>query len=115
MSSAMLRPTPPMGLSLDTQEMKAEVLRHVGIGTPVEQAKKVMESHGFECRYDNDLREVFAADGPAEAGIYLICSKSKPQERWLDNLFMSDEIEVYFSFKDGKVSDVRVEHIATCC
>ena len=105
-----------MVLHLDEQEMKSEVLRHVAVGTPIDEAMKVMERHGFECCYDRDVWGELQADAdPARQGeVYLICSRYKPQRSWWHNLFVSDEIKVYFSFKDNKVSEVRVAHIPCC-
>jgi hypothetical protein len=115
-SSSLLRQTPPMELHLDEKEMKAEVLNHVAVGTSIDEAKKVMEAHGFKCCYDRDWwGEQWVDADPAKRGeIYLICSKYTPQRSWWDSLFLSDEIKVYFSFKDGKVSELRVKHIPCC-
>ena len=116
MSSAMLRSTPPMELHWNDGEMKAEVLAHVPVGMPIDEARRAMKTHGFKCRYDRDpWVEYREGVDPARVGeVYLICSKFKPERHWLNNFFMSYEIEVFFSIEDGKVREVRVEHHSTC-
>src|SRR3569623_2691828 len=116
MSSVMLRPTPPMKLYLDKDFMKAEVLAHVPIGTPIDEAKKIMKSHGFNCRYDRDPRiENQEGVDPARIGeVYLICSKFKTRGPWYENLCVTNEIELIFSIEEGKVREVRVVHHSTC-
>jgi hypothetical protein len=105
-----------MELHLDDQEMKAEVLRYVAIGAAIEDAKATMEWHGFKCEFDRDWQgeRSMDADPAREGEVYLICSKKKPQRTWRESLILSDTIKVFFSFRDGKVVDVRVKHHTTC-
>jgi hypothetical protein len=105
-----------MELHLDEQEMKAEVLRYVAIGAAIEDAKATMESQGFKCEFDRDWQgeRSMDADSAKYGEAYLICSKMKPQRTWKESLYLSDEIKVFFSFRDGKVVGVRVKHIPCC-
>ncbi len=103
--------TPTMGLHLDTNEMKAEVSRYVAIGMPIDEAKKVMETQGIKCIFEQQLCMQNAGWTPTRPGgvrtNYDSAQRYKPQRNWRETLSMSDEIKVYFSFKDGKVSEVR--------
>jgi hypothetical protein len=116
-SSAVSRATPPMALHLDISEMKAEVLRHVAVGTPLDEAKGVMEAHGFKCSYGpyQDWEQSWFGGGTSagQQEICLVCSKFMPQSGWLNRLFFSEEIKVYFPFEGDKVTEVRVERIST--
>ena len=116
LSSGMVQSLPPMELYLDENAMKAEVLRYVAVGMPIDEAKKVMETHGFKCSCDRVARAArwMDADTAKQDEVYLICSKFKPQRNWLEDLCLSDEIKVYFSLKDDKVSEVHVDHISCC-
>jgi hypothetical protein len=111
-SSPLLHQTGAMHLYLDENEMKAEILRHIAVGSPIEEAKRVMETNGFTCKYERDLfGELHAHADPARRGeVYLICSKYTPQSSWIT----SDQIKVFISFSDHKVQDVRVDHIKSC-
>jgi hypothetical protein len=105
-----------MELHLDEREMAAEVLKYVQMGMPVDDAKRVMEAQGFKCCYDRDRwAEMWYDADPAQRGeVYLVCSRFKPQPSWWASFFMSDEIKVFLSFKDGKVAAIRVQHIPCC-
>src|SRR2546430_9462559 len=41
----------PMNVYTNEAEMKSEVLRYVGTGMPIDQAKEAMEKHGFTCSF----------------------------------------------------------------
>ena len=113
-SSAILRSTPTMEFHLNESAMKAEVLRFVSLGTPIDEAKKVMEANGFECCYDHDvLGDWLAGADPTKKGqVYLKCSKHRPQSIFLENLFTPEEVEVYFTRQDGKVyGSARPPHL----
>jgi hypothetical protein len=81
-----------------------------------EDAKATMEWHGFKCEFDRDWQgeRSMDADSAKYGEAYLICSKMKPQRTWKESLYLSDEIKVFFSFRDGKVVGVRVKHIPCC-
>jgi hypothetical protein len=114
-SVASLRPTPPMTLHTDEKEMRAEVLRHLSIGMPIEEAKKIMDNHGFKCQYGKGSSKdsIWFADPEAEV-MGLFCSKFVPQRTWWERFFFSDEIHVRIPIEDGKVKDIVVHHIPLC-
>jgi hypothetical protein len=105
-----------MPLQADEEGMRAEVLKHISPGMPVDEARIVMEKNGFDCHYGRPSgkdRSV-STQRPADDCFCLICSRTKPQPSWFTSLFMSEDIFVYVTFDKGIVSDVRVG-IARCC
>lgn len=85
----------------DPRLMEKEILAHISVGSPVFQAKKVMEENRFKCRYLQD--ETF---GTTEEKDFLHCDFSKlllskallVSRRWL----------VAIDHQEGKVVNVSV-------
>jgi len=102
-----------MGLSLDLKVMKAEIMRHVTIGMPIEDARCLMEKHGFKILTEQDGLAI-ERDGLKNKSPCLICSRYMPQKSWSEEFIHSDEIRVYLFFEQGKVTSVQVRHIPTC-
>lgn len=104
----------PMSLHGDEAAMKAEVLRHVQPGMLVEDAKALMEAHGFKCAFERNWPWMSLEQPIPEDRVELVCSKYVPQETWWHNFFISSGVIVTVQFMDGKVTEVRVrwDH---CC
>jgi hypothetical protein len=85
---------PSIPLHVDETAMKAEVLRHVPVGTPVEDAERIMSSSGFDCTYFSP-----GGDDPP----LLFCDVYQ-KEDWL----VSRRWMVSFYCNDGKVTRVDV-------
>jgi hypothetical protein len=98
-----------MPLHLDEAEMKAEVLRQVRPGMPIEEAKREMERHCFACKYEAD--ESTFSQEQAVQGRQLVCSRFKPQSVWWHNFFVSDEVRVVISIEAEAVKEVTVRCI----
>jgi hypothetical protein len=111
--SSFVETAPPMNLYLDEDAMKAEVLHHVRLGMPVEEAEEFMQKNGFQCHYGRDMNAVEKRD-QEHMMFCLLCSKYKPQPSWLEGLVRSDEILVYVVFEQGQVTNVLVKHFSCC-
>jgi hypothetical protein len=94
-----------MSMTTDETAMRLEVLRYVSVAMPIEQAKEIMEKHGFKCSYERDFWEVVA-----NGQICLVCSKYTPESNWIS----SDLIYAYVLFEAGAVKDIVVRCIKTC-
>lgn len=70
----------------------APVLKYVPLGTSIEEAKKVMESHGFDCSASND-----------DTHPYLVCKASRNR-----GLMMAEVIRVILDNEAGKITKVEV-------
>src|SRR5271165_5405127 len=105
-----LQPTARMDLSLDESSMRSEVLKYVKLGTPIEDAKKIMEQQGFSCSFERDHSNRDRVRHP----FGLICSIMKPQSSWWESLFISHEIRVSILFEAGVVTEINVTQISTC-
>jgi hypothetical protein len=81
-----------MQLHFDKEEMRAEVLKYLCVGMPVENAKRIMEDSGFECE-ESDF------DGPS----FLRCSAV-----YKSHLLLGDEIFVDVYHESGVVTDIKV-------
>ncbi len=94
----------------DAEMTKAEVLKHVPLGTPIEQAKSYMEGEGFHCvpiqnqRYDDDapLQGQSITRGPAD---FLWCDSGELMT-W--EIVISKRWQVVFEDAGGRVSYVAV-------
>src|SRR5947209_3748717 len=75
-----------MKLYTNEDTMKAEVLKFVSVGMPIDEAQAVMEKKGFKCHYG---REWFHGE-PAQSVFGLICLATTPESSWV----FSDEIMV---------------------
>jgi hypothetical protein len=102
-----------MKLYSDEEAMRAEVLRYVAPGTPVEEARKTMEAHGFKCSFERDFWNELKPESSKDE-IFLICSRHMPQEKWWRIFDPDEEIRVFFSFQEGIVTAVRINRILTC-
>ena len=59
-SSSAVRQTAQMPLHAhDEDKMRSEVLRHVKVGMTISEAKWTMESHGFQCQFDQESKIQF--------------------------------------------------------
>ena len=92
--SALPSAGPSITLQVDETAMKAEILQHVPIGTPVEDAQRIMVASGFDCAY-------LHADGDGPPALF--CSISKIEDwpvsrRWMISLYTDH----------GKVTSVDV-------
>jgi hypothetical protein len=97
-----------MKMATDEGEMRAEVLRYVKVGTPIEEAKEIMGKHGFKCVFERMETLYRQAPGPGE--YCLICSKYTPDSNWIS----CDLVKVCFFFEAGAVTDVVVRDTKTC-
>ena len=92
----------------DAPMTKAEVLKHVPLGTPIEQAKSYMEGEGFRCfrmqnqRYNDDatLKGQSITRGPAD---FLWCDSGELMT-W--QIVISKRWQIMFEDVSGKVSYV---------
>jgi hypothetical protein len=66
--------TASQSIALHSEEvaMKAEILQHIPLGTPIEEAARIMRVNGFDC----SLVDVYGNDPP-----FLFCDLHKT-ERW---------------------------------
>lgn len=83
-----------ISLRNDQPAMKAELLKHIPIGTHVIDAERILKASGLNCGYgppaDND---------PPILACFIHKSKELPvSQRWI----------IYFEYVDGKVSSVNV-------
>jgi hypothetical protein len=101
-------PAQRIGLCVDENAMRAQVLHHLSIRMPIEDARAIMEQNGFTGHFgrENEFN--------TESVFCLVCSQFMPRESWLESLYLSDEIRVFILFEQGKVSDVKVRQISTC-
>jgi hypothetical protein len=107
-------PSPPPGsmpLYLDEARMTTEVLNHVQIGMSVDEAKKIMERHGFKCRVDETSN---ISMPELESPTRLECVRVKPQENPAHEGIIADEIWAYMPIEAGKIKAIKVRHIGTC-
>jgi len=88
---------------------KAEVLKHIPIGTPIEQARAFMEANGFRCQSVQNQK--FAEDGPSAGrqithgpANFLWCDSGERTFR----LVLSRRWQITFVNVGGKVSYVAV-------
>lgn len=113
-TSALLRPVPQKELHTDETAMQAEVLRFVAIGTPIEEAKKIMERDGFECDFYIDGQRYICWDVQvqleASSEAHLVCSKCRLLEN-LGTTELCEKVEVIFTVWDSKITDARVKRI----
>jgi hypothetical protein len=98
-----------MELTTDEAAMKAIVQQHIFVGMPVEDAKVIMQAHGFECSFE-EHHCWMANEDKSITGPCLVCSRYMPNSTFV----ISNEIKVYLLVKEGKITDLRVEHISTC-
>lgn len=71
---------------------KTNILDRIPIGTPIDNARKIMDEAGCDCMMDSD-----------DSGDYLYCYKAETIE-----LTYSRVWKVFFYYQDGKVYDVSV-------
>jgi len=103
-------PAGSMPLYLDEARMQAEILKHIQVGMPVSDAKKVMERHGFECRVDEASKSFTPYfDTPT----YLRCARIRPQDNPTHQGIVLDEIIVHMSIEAGKIKAINVLHMNT--
>lgn len=79
-----------MRLSNNTEAMQKEVTRHVSVGMPIEDARRVMKRNGFDCD-----------DRPAERP-YLYCSRRNGRSA----IILQNEIAVSIYHDQGRVTQV---------
>jgi hypothetical protein len=109
-------PQPPsappgsMPLYLDEDRMRTEVLQHVQIGMSVNDAKKMMERHGFACRVDETSKN-FTPD--FDTPTHLRCLRVRPQDNPSHQGIVLDEIFVYMPIEAGKIKAIKVRHLNT--
>ena len=109
-------PQPPsappgsMPLYLDEDRMRTEVLQHVQIGMPVDDAKKVMERHGFECRVDETSKS-FTPDFATPT--HLRCRRVRPQDNPSHQGIVLDEIFVYMPIEAGRIKAIKIRRLNT--
>lgn len=105
-------PPPPgaMPLYLNDEKMMEEVMKHVYLYMPFDEAKTIMEAHGFACRVfeSSELSPIGGVTIPC-----LHCSRIKPQAK---RGSVTDEVCVDFGIWvspiDGwRVQNVSVKHI----
>jgi len=95
-----------MKLYTNEDTMKAEVLKVIFVGMPIDAAQAVMEKKGFKCHYGHE----WFHDNPVQSVYCLICSAIRPESSWV----FPDEIMVLVLFEKGTVTEVRVRHIKPC-
>src|SRR5262245_24706257 len=102
-------------LTTDTDAMKAEVLRYIHIGMPIEEAKKTMEAQGFKAVQDDWSRFWLDDEQKAdEQKAKLVFSKFVPQRSWVESLVRSDEVRIRVFYDAGRVTNVSVRHLPCC-
>lgn len=77
----------------DEEQMRAELLRFVPVGTPVDEARRTMQRAGFECSTAVDDR----------LGPYLYCQASR---RWKWPVYRHWSIKL--SYDERGVTDAKV-------
>jgi hypothetical protein len=82
-----------MKLYFEEEAMRAEVLKYVSAGMPIDNARRIMEDSGFKCE-DNYVR------GPG----CLSC-----RAVYDTHFLLADEISVSIEHESGKVIDVKVD------
>jgi hypothetical protein len=105
-----LRAAGSMPLYLDEARMTTEVLQHVQIGISVDEAKKIMERHGFKCQIDETSK---ISMPELETPTRLECVRVKPQENPAHQGIVCDEIWVYMPIEAGKIKAIKVRHTCT--
>jgi hypothetical protein len=96
----------PMTLYRNEGEMRSEVLRHLKLGMPIEDAKTTMEAHGFTCSFG---RKDWCRGPNADNPFCLICSKTESE-----GFSCSQTVQVYVLFEAGAVKEVEVKVSHTC-
>src|SRR5262249_11492137 len=85
----------------DANGMKASVLTKVPIGTPVAEARRIMEAEGFSSRMVQ--QETFPELNIQEKIDYLQCERVAPLKGWIERRW-----RVIMVIQHGSVSDVLV-------
>jgi hypothetical protein len=102
------RNSDPMKMSCNEAEMRSEVFRFISVGLPIEEAKEIMEKHGFDCSFE---REWGTIQKDAASGQFcLVCSKYTPESTWV----ASNKIYVYALFEGGAVTDIVIRRVCSC-
>jgi hypothetical protein len=81
-----------MRLYFDNEAMRAEVLRYLSIGMPIDNAKRIMQDSGFTCK-DSQFTTP-----------YLHCSAV-----YSSGLLISDEIHIFMRDESGRISTIEVD------
>ena len=72
-----------MRMYADAKAMKKEIIKKIPVGTPIQDAKRVMEENGFNCAFMEDSAFSEDQDGDPQRQIvhegqdFLLCHKSK--------------------------------------
>jgi hypothetical protein len=82
-----------MKLQLEEDAMRAEVLKYLSPGMPIENAKRIMEDSGFKCE-----------DSWSGGSRVLLCSAV-----YATHFMMADEINVLLHHESGKLTNVKVD------
>jgi hypothetical protein len=83
-----------MKLRFDNEAMRAEVMKYVSAGMPIENAKRIMEDSGFKCE------DSFFTGPPC-----VRCSAVSGTH----GIFLADEVFVLLYHEAGKVTDIKVD------
>lgn len=87
-------PRTSMKLHFENEAMRAEILKYLSVGMPIENAKRIMEDSGFKCQ-----------EGWFSGPAYLHCSAVYGTH----HLLIADEIRVRLYHEAGKLSGIRVD------
>lgn len=85
-----------MQLHFDAAAMRAEVLKYLSVGMPIENAKRILEDSGFQC-------PSFAFGGASSLQYRAI---------YQTHGFVADEIWVAMDYESGVVTDIKVDCIS---
>jgi hypothetical protein len=98
----------PLKMTTDATAMRSEVLRFISIGMRVEDAKEIMEKHGFACAFEEE--KGFMQDDAVSGKLCLVCSKYPPESKWIH----FDKMVVYALFEGGVIKDIVIRHFSDC-
>lgn len=115
-----------MPLHTDAAAMREEVLKHVSIGMPLEEAKRAMEAHGFRHK-DGIFHDYFFDPVPGKprtdkyarvhggfATDKIWYSREIPQSSWLQSLILYEGVDVGLIHDGERVIDIRIRYDRCC-
>lgn len=84
-------PLPAIEVQADTELTRQEILRFIPVGTPIDEAQRIMEHNQFECTL--------------EPGVRLYCDRQQSKSFWV-----AERWQVTLPCEDGKVAGIRVSY-----
>ena len=106
----VVAPPGAMPLYFDEETMRAEVAKHVPVGTLAADAQRIMQDHGFRCRIEE---KSVTSPTDIKTPTYISCSRVKPPANPAHQGIVLDEIFVWMPIEAGRVQSIMVRHINT--